>query len=228
MKRLILSLLIVCAAFTNVKANDADTIVAWHTLKATSDYRQQLKELQEGEYLIVWVGYSDLELWEKLHNGNNCYVSALPGVKQGLLIGQGKGGTQLIVEFVTPLDLTNSVTQDRIYNSYVSRPTKTKTLTLEEQLLGSGVQEPDPLVPTSREAAAEQQLLQNLAQKAQPTVNMQVQVPTAPAYRAPIGHTHTCAKGHTWDHVLNPGHNCQKCGLAQYMQDPFPRPVPLR
>lgn len=45
-------------------------------------------------------------------------------------------------------------------------------------------------------------------------------------HRAPTGqHTHTCPNGHTWDHLANPTHNCQFCGLAQYMQDIHPRPV---
>lgn len=47
----------------------------------------------------------------------------------------------------------------------------------------------------------------------------------AVSYRAPIGHTHTCASGHTWDHSANPGHTCQTCGLSQYVQDKSPRPV---
>lgn len=45
--------------------------------------------------------------------------------------------------------------------------------------------------------------------------------------RAPIGHTHTDARGHTWDHSANPGHTCTVagCGLSQYVQDSYPRPV---
>lgn len=43
--------------------------------------------------------------------------------------------------------------------------------------------------------------------------------------RAPIGHTHTCANGHTWDHTANPSYTCQFCGLSQYVQDSVPRPV---
>lgn len=37
------------------------------------------------------------------------------------------------------------------------------------------------------------------------------------------GHTHTCANGHTWNHATNPTHNCQVCGLSQYVQDSTPR-----
>lgn len=51
-------------------------------------------------------------------------------------------------------------------------------------------------------------------------------------YRSPIGHTHTCARGHSWDHDANPTHVCrvtlpngQTCGLSQYVQDPTPRMV---
>lgn len=57
-------------------------------------------------------------------------------------------------------------------------------------------------------------------------VTNRCQVPTSPpAIRVASGHTHTCANGHTWDHSINPTHNCQVCGLPQYVQDPFPRPV---
>jgi len=44
-------------------------------------------------------------------------------------------------------------------------------------------------------------------------------------FRAPVGHTHTCANGHSWDHQANPTHTCQFCGLSQYDQDPVPRMV---
>ncbi len=50
--------------------------------------------------------------------------------------------------------------------------------------------------------------------------------------RSPIGHTHTCPAGHTWDHSITASHNCPfvnadgtVCGLYQNTQDPFPRPV---
>lgn len=43
--------------------------------------------------------------------------------------------------------------------------------------------------------------------------------------RAPQGHTHTCANGHTWDHAANASHVCQFCGLTQMIQDRSPRPV---
>lgn len=47
-------------------------------------------------------------------------------------------------------------------------------------------------------------------------------------YRAPVGHTHTCGNGHTWDHQANPGHICLSCGLSQYTQDRSPRRVLFR
>ncbi len=45
--------------------------------------------------------------------------------------------------------------------------------------------------------------------------------------RAPIGHTHTCANGHTWDHSVTDSHNCPVagCGLFQNYQDAVPRMV---
>lgn len=46
--------------------------------------------------------------------------------------------------------------------------------------------------------------------------------------RQPIGHTHTCANGHTWDHQANSGHTCLICGLSQYVQDSSPRMVTVR
>ncbi len=56
----------------------------------------------------------------------------------------------------------------------------------------------------------------------------QLTVTTRPA----IGHSHTCANGHTWDHASNPSHICQFpvgengiCGLEQRNQDSYPRPV---
>lgn len=45
------------------------------------------------------------------------------------------------------------------------------------------------------------------------------------SHRQPIGHTHTCANGHTWDHTANPTHRCQFCGLAQNIQDRSPQLV---
>ena len=45
------------------------------------------------------------------------------------------------------------------------------------------------------------------------------------AGRAPVGHTHTCSRGHTWDHSTNPGHNCPVCGESQFVQDTRPRAV---
>lgn len=56
----------------------------------------------------------------------------------------------------------------------------------------------------------------------------------APAgFRQPIGHTHTCGNGHTWDHTSNPigpgwqGHTCLQCGRFQNVIDPVPRLVPV-
>jgi len=48
---------------------------------------------------------------------------------------------------------------------------------------------------------------------------------TVVTYRSPMGHTHTCANGHTWDHAANPSHVCRFCGTSQYVQDRSPRPV---
>lgn len=48
---------------------------------------------------------------------------------------------------------------------------------------------------------------------------------TVQTTRAPHGHTHTCAHGHTWDHDANPTHTCQFCGMTQYVVDRSPRPV---
>jgi len=48
------------------------------------------------------------------------------------------------------------------------------------------------------------------------------------SYRAAAGHTHTCPRcGNVWDHQSNPGHNCQNCGTAQYVQDYQPKAVPV-
>lgn len=45
------------------------------------------------------------------------------------------------------------------------------------------------------------------------------------SYRAPVGHTHTCVNGHTWDHTANPTHTCQICGAQQVVIDNPSRPV---
>ena len=54
--------------------------------------------------------------------------------------------------------------------------------------------------------------------------------PPAPAavVRSPVGHTHTCANGHTWDHTQDGGsHRCPVpgCGLTQFVVDATPRAV---
>lgn len=61
------------------------------------------------------------------------------------------------------------------------------------------------------------------------TVTNRMPAPAAPTLttRGPIGHTHTCANGHTWDHAANPSHTCQFCGLSQFIQDPVARPVTI-
>jgi len=40
-----------------------------------------------------------------------------------------------------------------------------------------------------------------------------------------VGHTHTCANGHTWDHSVTSSHSCPTCGLQQYVQDAKAKPV---
>lgn len=38
--------------------------------------------------------------------------------------------------------------------------------------------------------------------------------------RAAVGHTHTCSKGHTWDHSMDGGsHQCPFCKESQFVQD---------
>lgn len=38
--------------------------------------------------------------------------------------------------------------------------------------------------------------------------------------KAPMDHTHTCSKGHTWDHSMDGGtHKCPFCGEVQMTQD---------
>lgn len=63
-----------------------------------------------------------------------------------------------------------------------------------------------------------------------PTTTLAVQQPIAP--RAFVGHTHTCANGHTWDHSMTPSHNCPQCGLYQSVQDTpraaYSAPQPLQ
>lgn len=46
-------------------------------------------------------------------------------------------------------------------------------------------------------------------------------------YRRPVGHTHTCANGHTFDHKdgANKDHVCPHCGVVVTETDPRPRMV---
>lgn len=47
-----------------------------------------------------------------------------------------------------------------------------------------------------------------------------VQVTPVPAYQ---GHTHTCSRGHTWDHSMDGGsHHCPACGEFQNVVDQGP------
>lgn len=56
-------------------------------------------------------------------------------------------------------------------------------------------------------------------------VNTKSVTRTVVTYRDPVGHTHTCVNGHTWDHQITPGHNCPQCGAYQNVQDRTPRKV---
>lgn len=67
-----------------------------------------------------------------------------------------------------------------------------------------------------------------------PKINQTVSQPvpvtryvTQATYRAPVGHTHTCANGHTWDHSVTDSHTCPVagCNLQQWTQDSYPRSV---
>lgn len=77
-----------------------------------------------------------------------------------------------------------------------------------------------PLVVKADDYDAEAALALAAASQPQPKVT---QPTVAQSYAPTIGHTHTCANGHTWDHNTNPTHTCQVCGLQQYIQDPYPR-----
>lgn len=44
--------------------------------------------------------------------------------------------------------------------------------------------------------------------------------------RAPVGHTHTCVNGHSWDHSMDGGtHICPFCGESAFIQDRVPKMV---
>lgn len=41
---------------------------------------------------------------------------------------------------------------------------------------------------------------------------------SAPATKVASGHTHTCSKGHTWDHTMDGGsHRCPFCGESNFV-----------
>lgn len=46
--------------------------------------------------------------------------------------------------------------------------------------------------------------------------------------RPPVGHTHSCKCGTTWDHTANPTHTCLYCGTSQFVVDNPPRPVTMQ
>lgn len=118
-------------------ANAADAIVDWNTLKVTSDYNKQVRDLKENESLIVWVGYTNLDLFTKLRTANNCYVESLPGTPSGLLIGKKQNGQANIVQTLGNFTLTD----DRVTASLVATYARK---TIEQQLLGQK-EEPYPL-----------------------------------------------------------------------------------
>lgn len=60
--------------------------------------------------------------------------------------------------------------------------------------------------------------------QAPPVKTYPADAPTPPnvrykTFRPPVGHTHTCRNGHTWDHQVTAGHNCPTCGLYQNVID---------
>lgn len=61
-----------------------------------------------------------------------------------------------------------------------------------------------------------------------PAAPAPIPFPQTFSFRQPVGHTHTCVSGHSWDHAANAGHVCEFCGESQYTQDAFPRPVLVR
>ncbi len=58
-----------------------------------------------------------------------------------------------------------------------------------------------------------------------PLTRLVTRTRTVLGLRAPVGHTHTCGNGHTWDHQATSGHSCPHCGQSQYVQDRSPRMV---
>lgn len=186
-----------------VKAQNVNTIVNWHSMRATSDYHEQLEHLEEGKYLIVWVGYSNVEFFGRIQTGNNCYVDSLPGIPQGIIVGKKQDGRAIIEEKYNTLDLVKEATLRKIELLYIKKLTSSN-ISIEEQLLGNGFTE---------------------AEKPPETKNI-----SSTGFRQPVGHTHTCPIcGNSWDHQKNPTHKCDKAGCpgSQYVIDQPSRMVPI-
>jgi hypothetical protein len=178
--------------FTNViHAQSPETIVQWHTLRVTANYSKDLATTKDDELLFVWVGYSDIELFEKLKNQRNTYVKELPGVKAGLLIGKGK----ILQEVFDASMLNDEKVKDRILTKYGKGLTR---LSIEEELLGIKqiIKEPEVIYPT-RELVPKQ--------------NKQA-IAILPGM-----HKHECGVcGEVWAHYPGGSHTCPNCNAGEW------------
>lgn len=125
--------------------------------------------------------------------------------KYGLLVGVCHGGTETV--------------------SIAERVTTVTTFTTKSERVFR-------LFPRLRARLEARKTANAAMQPPEPPMAVTPALPKAPAPKtspkAPVGHTHTCPKGHTFDHTMDGGtHRCPYpgCGLPQYVQDPYPRTV---
>lgn len=187
----LLSLFITFVLSNVVQAQSPQTIVEWHTLRVTADYSKDLAATKADEYIFVWIGYSDIELFEKLKNQRNSYAKELPGIKAGLLIGKGK----IVQDMFDTYMLSDEKVKDKILTKYGKSLTR---LTIEEELLGITLVTPksEPIYPT-RELVPKQ---------SKQAVAM-----------LPGMHKHQCGVcGEVWAHFPGGSHTCPHCNTGEW------------
>jgi hypothetical protein len=178
-----------------VYAKNEATVFKWHEMKSKSNYANQLKNLRPNEYLVVWIGYSDIQLYEQLENGNNCYVEMIAGVEHGILIGKGvQNSSPIIVTHFTETQLNDPKIRQSLLQ-YIKTPATS---------LGSKSPEESILLP-ERSSSPQTQI----EIKKQPFV----QVPKAGE------HAHRCENCGTifaHDGITNTSHMCPVCGAGPW------------
>lgn len=217
--RHILCLLFMLLGVSSAFGQSVDTIVKWHTLKATSNYSKDLANTKDNEYLFVWVGHTDLKLYDQLQYQRNSYIESLPGVKAGMIIGKGK----FLQETFTVDELGYAKNVSKIL-SFIKK--KQKAYTVEEQLLGQCIDELDSECEEFERELAKQPIMS----VAQPVI-IGSPYPTRQLVQPGVAlqagmHKHECGScGFVWAHFQG-SHTCPKCLTGQWLyQYQGPKPA---